>query len=151
MDSVEFKKIRENRGFTQKKLAKMLGITTRQVINYEQGKSKITSNIADLVRDLQQPKSNINNINIKYYKDVRVSADYAAINDSLEFDTLSIARDLLENKKIQNYNNLELVRVIGDSMYPYAEDGDLILVERGCKVFNYDIIIANIDGEIYQI
>ena len=56
---------------------------------------------------------------------------------------------LLQGLKIQNRNNLDIIKISGDSMLPYFNDGDLIIVERECEAKNGDTIIANIAGDLY--
>ena len=56
---------------------------------------------------------------------------------------------LREIFNITNFNNLDIIRVIGDSMLPHIKDGEFIFIQKDTQVKNGDTVIANIDGELY--
>lgn len=89
-------------------------------------------------------------VSINYYEDIYASAglgSYAedCIPVKMEFD-----RNFLENiLNIRRFDNLDIIRVTGDSMLPYIKDGEFIIVERCSDAKSGDTVIANIEGELY--
>ena len=89
-------------------------------------------------------------ISVNLYKDVYASAGYGTTNSELVPTKMTFDREFLkEIFNITNFNNLDIIRVIGDSMLPYIKDGEYIFVQKDIQVKNGDTIIANIDGELY--
>lgn len=102
--------------------------------------------IMDLVGDDEDsaPK-----ISINYYKNVTASAGYGISVVENAPQKLELSEALLSGVKIQSYKHLDLISVAGDSMLPYFENGDKVLIERECVAKNGDTIIANIEGNLY--
>ena len=89
-------------------------------------------------------------ITVNLYKDIFASAGYGTINSELVPTKMNFDKEFLrEIFNITNFNNLDIIRVIGDSMLPYIKDGEYIFVQKDTPVKNGDTIIANIDGELY--
>ena len=47
------------------------------------------------------------------------------------------------------YNGVDIIKVIGDSMEPFIHNGEVVVVERTHNAQNGDIVIANINGNVY--
>ncbi len=89
-------------------------------------------------------------ISVNLYKDIYASAGYGTNNIDLTPQKMSFNKDFLrEVFNITNFNSLDIIRVIGDSMLPYIKDGEYIFVQKDTPVKNGDTVIANIDGELY--
>lgn len=89
-------------------------------------------------------------ISINVYKNVYASAGYGTTNSELVPTKMTFDKEFLkEIFNITNFNNLDIIRVIGDSMLPYIKDGEYIFVQKDIQVKNGDTVIANIDGELY--
>jgi phage repressor protein C with HTH and peptisase S24 domain len=115
------------------------GITQAAINKYEIIKSK---NFTE--------KDEISQITVNLYKDVYASAGYGTNNSEIRPSKMTFDKEFLrEIFNITNFNNLDIIRVIGDSMLPYIKDGEYIFVQKDTPVKNGDTIIANIDGELY--
>lgn len=115
------------------------GITQAAINKYEIIKSK---NFIE--------KDEISQITVNLYKDVYASAGYGTNNSEIRPSKMTFDKEFLrEIFNITNFNNLDIIRVIGDSMLPYIKDGEYIFVQKDTPVKNGDTIIANIDGELY--
>lgn len=89
-------------------------------------------------------------ISINVYKDVFASAGYGTTNSELVPTKMSFDKEFLrEIFNITDFKNLDIIRVIGDSMLPYIKDGEFIFVQKGATPKNGDTVIANIDDELY--
>ncbi|MEM5557277.1 S24 family peptidase [Aliarcobacter cryaerophilus] len=89
-------------------------------------------------------------ISVNVYKNVYASAGYGTTNSELVPTKMTFDKEFLkEIFNITNFNNLDIIRVIGDSMLPYIKDGEYIFVQKDIQVKNGDTVIANIDGELY--
>lgn len=115
------------------------GITQAAINKYEIIKSK---NFIE--------KDEISQITVNLYKDVYASAGYGTNNSEIRPSKMTFDKEFLrEIFNITNFNNLDIIRVIGDSMLPYIKDGEYIFVQKDTPCKNGDTIIANIDGELY--
>lgn len=89
-------------------------------------------------------------ISVNVYKDVYASAGYGTSNSELVATKMNFDKEFLrEIFNITDFKNLDIIRVIGDSMLPHIKDGEYIFVQREASPKNGDTIIANIDGELY--
>lgn len=84
---------------------------------------------------------------IKYYPNIRVSAGYGIANFEEEFELIDAT--FLNTFNLANVKNLEMVQVQGDSMLPYIEDGEFIILERKSDFKNGEIIVFNLNDNIY--
>lgn len=89
-------------------------------------------------------------VTINLYEDVQASAGYGANNDDIVPVKLQFDKNFLKQFfNITRFDNLDIIRVVGDSMLPAIKDGEYIIVERSLSARNGDTVIANIDGELY--
>ena len=115
------------------------GITQAAINKYEIIKSKNFTK-----------KDDTSQITVNLYKDVYASAGYGTNNSEIRPSKMTFDKEFLrEIFNITNFNNLDIIRVIGDSMLPYIKDGEYIFVQKDTPVKNGDTVIANIDGELY--
>lgn len=154
MQGTELKKIRESMGVTQPALAEYLGVSVRQIGNFENGKTPIKDLYAEKISSffrLDGNKPEISDlVTINLYEDIQASAGYGANNDDIVPVKLQFDKNFLRQFfNITKFDNLDIIRVIGDSMLPAIKDGEYIIVERGFTARNGDTVIANIDGELY--
>ncbi|MCT7613512.1 S24 family peptidase [Aliarcobacter butzleri] len=109
-------------------------------------KEKFESEFGELIYNNKINES----INVNLYKDVYASAGYGTTNSELVPTKMTFDREFLkEIFNITNFNNLDIIRVIGDSMLPHIKDGEFIFIQKDTQVKNGDTVIANIDGELY--
>jgi phage repressor protein C with HTH and peptisase S24 domain len=149
---------------TRKELAKWLDIDTSAISQWKRGKNiperhlkkieKLISNESnDLLSDIDKIEKSLNDTNmvsINYYEDISASAGYGSSNEEIapvkmEFDKLFLEKIL----NIKQFDNLDIIRVVGDSMLPYIKDGEYVVVEKTINAKSGDTVIANIDGELY--
>ncbi|MFA9238259.1 MAG: helix-turn-helix transcriptional regulator [Candidatus Paceibacteria bacterium] len=98
----------------------------------------------------EHPESTSDLVTINLYEDIQASAGYGANNDDIVPVKLQFDKNFLRQFfNITKFDNLDIIRVIGDSMLPAIKDGEYIIVERGFTARNGDTVIANIDGELY--
>lgn len=82
-------------------------------------KEKFESEFGKLIYNNRNNES----INVNLYKDVYASAGYGTINSELVPTKMNFDKEFLrEIFNITNFNNLDIIRVIGDSMLPHIKD-----------------------------
>lgn len=115
------------------------GITQAAINKYKLTKSK------NLIKEDDKSQ-----ITVNLYKDIFASAGYGTTNSELVPTKMSFDKEFLrEIFNITDFKNLDIIRVIGDSMLPYIKDGEFIFVQKGATPKNGDTVIANIDDELY--
>lgn len=135
------------------KLAKALNVDVSYFLSPSQ--SNIVSKLSPSVHKsspsqestttLQQ--SNI--VKINYYPNVLVSAGYGVLNHNENKEVIELNRSFLVALGLKAFTNLDLIPVYGDSMEPFVSNGELVIIERSNEAKNSDIVIANINGEVY--
>lgn len=108
-------------------------------------KLKFTSLSVDKVKKPQNIK-----VNLRYFDDVAASAGYGAINSSANFSLIPVSGEFLEKVLKVPVKNYDVIRVFGDSMEPFAQNGDMVIIDLDADIKNGDIIIANIGGDVYM-
>lgn len=91
-------------------------------------------------------------ITLNYYPDIVAAAGYGGINElsTQAYQVMKLDRVFLEDVlNIKHFNNIDVIRVIGDSMEPFIFDGEVVLIERNNEARNGETIIANINGHVY--
>lgn len=169
MDSREFKELRLRIGWTQERLAQELGITARQIINYETGRTPIKAFIAKqfkaLASEILEQDDSLNRrlgsekipeymksqtITANYYPDISISAGYGRAIGELESTTITIPVGILGNiTGLELRKRYDALRVYGDSMLPYIKDGEIALIELTEQAVNGDVVVANICDNLY--
>ncbi|MEB2804067.1 S24 family peptidase [Campylobacter upsaliensis] len=94
------------------------------------------------------------NLQLRYYTDVAVTAGHGAVNNELEYTEITTNKKFAyEALDLPPSAKLDIIKVIGDSMEPFIHSGDVIAVDitknRLEFVKNGDIVAINLDGEIY--
>ncbi|WP_052435370.1 helix-turn-helix domain-containing protein [Sulfurospirillum cavolei] len=170
---------RVDAGLTQLELAKKLNISVRALQNYENGERDISAellwNIADIFNldmsyfvpkkvSLNVPKSvpilspnqqvvervqQTNTVKVNYYPNILASAGFGAFNHDLNVRVLELEEGFLMALGLKCFKNLDLITVYGDSMEPFVSNGELIILQRDVEAQNSDIVVANINGEVY--
>lgn len=159
MEAAEFKEIRLKLGLTQSELGDKLGITKRQIINYEKGGSKINSEYADMIRGLigannftyaTEHKKSINQITIPFYKDFAVSAGFGATNFDGEVELIPFNKNELRAMfGLTSFNKVGIVSVIGDSMYPTLKEGQMLIFQDDGSSIEGGIYIIEYQNEVF--
>lgn len=98
----------------------------------------------------EHPESISDLVTINLYEDVQASAGYGAYNSDVAPTKLQFDKNfLIQFFNITRFDNLDIIRVTGDSMLPLISDGEYIIVERCDTAKSGDTVIANIEGELY--
>ena len=150
---------------TRKDLAKWLEIDTSAISQWKRSnniperhlkriekliKKETTNELLNNIDKMDRALNNTNMVTINYYKDIYASAGYGSLNEDFIPIKMEFDKNFLEKiLNIKRFDNLEIIRVMGDSMLPYIKDGEFIIVERSSDAKSGDTIIATIDGELY--
>lgn len=133
---------------TYKELAESLGVALATLDTWKL-RDEIPAKYILKMQPIQNESNSTAKIPIHYYKNVTASAGYGISVLESTPQTLELSEALLNGVKIQSYKHLDLISVAGDSMLPYFENGDKVLIERECVAKNGDTIIANIEDNLY--
>lgn len=171
----KIKALREEQGLTQIDLVKKSGISRATIQSYERDDASITISIIEKISNAlgvdvsyflspsqspsvsnSSPSNQVVNalqqtdiVKINYYPNVLASAGYGALNHHENKEVIDINRSFLIALGLKVFNNLDLITVYGDSMEPFVSNGELVIIERSNEAKNSDIVIANINGEVY--
>ena len=170
MDNVEIgkriKQSRDAKSMSQEDLGNLLGLNKSTIQRYESGqvqriKLPILENMAKILGvnpswlvlksnnpepDQSHETSNISAIiesgiyNVPVFESA--SADFGAYSSSDIIDHIPVV--------ISNRSDVEdtiAIKVVGDSMYPKIENGDIIIVRRQTSVYSGDIGVVLLDGD----
>lgn len=89
-------------------------------------------------------------VKINFYHDTTAAAGYGCINGDELPEPLEISRSFLANiLGLKVFKNLDIIGVQGDSMEPFISNGEYVIVERTDEARNNEIVIANVNGEVY--
>jgi len=116
---------------------------------YGQGKMLQNNNLP--VAQEQHPDEDRNTVALNFYPDIFAAAGYGAINEShYEPQIMNFDRKFLEEfLNVRNFSTIDIIKVVGDSMEPYIQDGQTVLIERQQEAKNGETVIANVNGHIY--
>lgn len=101
------------------------------------------------LRKFEKLKNDNKTINIRFFNTVTASAGYGSQNDSEEFDLVPTSPEFIEKVLELPAKEYDIIKVIGDSMEPFVQDGEYVIVDRKAEIKNGDIVIANIYGDVY--
>lgn len=159
---IKIKNLREERGLTQMQLADLTGLSRASIQLYEANKVEIPlKKLADISNalnidtsffiedNISQGKSQSDLIKLNYFPNISVSAGYGATNDNETKEVVEINQSFLAAVGLKVFKNLDLISVFGDSMEPFVSNGEMVIVERTSEARNDDVVIANINGEVY--
>lgn len=143
---------------TQKDLAKRINKDVKTIGNWKRENEELYKLLLYGLEHEKNIKSNkikaINQQNelveVNVYENVNASAGYGNNIQELISQKMYFDKNFLkEFFHITNYQELDIIKVIGDSMNPSFKDGEYIIVERETLPKNGDTIIANIEDELY--
>jgi phage repressor protein C with HTH and peptisase S24 domain len=128
---------------TDEQLAECLGISPYAV--REWSKRKVIPSKYKLM--LTQDYIIDNSYEIDYYEDILVSAGMGRINRECKPERIRIPKRLVG---FVNAKNVHAVRVLGDSMSPTIEEGDVVFVDTSdTNIISGKIYIVVIGDEAY--
>ncbi|MBE3022358.1 XRE family transcriptional regulator [Campylobacter sp. 7477a] len=88
-------------------------------------------------------------VNLRFFPSVSAAAGYGANNDDDTHETISVTANFLTKIWHVPVKQYDVIRVAGDSMEPFLKDGDMVLVLPTHEASNGEIVIANLDGDLY--
>jgi len=171
------KHIREHeKGMSVAAFARLLDEKDHRIRDIESGKQKIPPEIITKLRNilninpdwlltgegemyrtnkggLNVAENKIKNpIEINYLPEVYAAAGYGAVNgDYPVMEKMQCTLDFVASiLNVKNpYNGVDIIKVIGDSMEPFISNGEVVVIEKTNNAHNGDIVIANINGNVY--
>lgn len=152
MKGSELKQIRESKGVTQPELAEHLGVSVRQIGNFEKEKTPIKEIYVEKISTFFGLNEDIKrNDNQSYTFDVlNVKASAGNGVDNFEVEVVdNISLDKMFFKTPPNTNKTKMIEVVGDSMIPTLLPGDFVLIDES-KIYSVDGIYAiQMNGQIF--
>lgn len=138
-------------------LADVLGYAKTTVNNWYSGgfskivRMKINEQIQKHSKNTMSTYKDNNDIAmVSYYPDINAAGGYGAINGHSEVQIIPISKNFLNMMfGLTSYKELDIIRVIGDSMEPYIPNGETIILQRTAQARNNQIVVARIGDEIY--
>ncbi|MFW5614833.1 MAG: XRE family transcriptional regulator [Campylobacter hyointestinalis] len=88
-------------------------------------------------------------INLRFFPSVSAAAGYGTNNDDEAYEIVPITAKFLTKVLRVPVRQYDLINVFGDSMQPIIKNGDILLVEPTHEARNGEIVIANINGDLY--
>lgn len=139
---------------TQEDIARKIGKDVKTLRNWKKSNPEL---IRLINKALEVENEIINNectkselVEVNLYENVNASAGYGNNIQELVSQKMYFDKNFLnEFFNITNYQELDIIKVIGDSMNPSFKDGEYIIVERVTLPKNGDTIIAKIEDELY--
>lgn len=110
--------------------------------NKEQGELKLD---IDLLREQKGP------IPLRYFENVTASAGYGSQNSDDSFEQLSVSAEFLRavfGITAAKYG-YDMIRIFGDSMEPFVQNGDIIFVDRQKEIMSGDVVIAEVGEDTF--
>ncbi len=129
---------RENMGFTQEQMADYLGVSKRQIANFENGKTPIKKIYVEkissyFIKPLHiSTTSNQKNLSSGYEIDmlnVKAGAGEGVYNYEIEVID-KIVMDKAFFKTVPDPSKMKIIEVAGDSMYPTLQSGDFVIIDE---------------------
>lgn len=126
-------------------VAEKLGYSRNTARTWRQD-GKISKNA---LRKFENLKSDDKTINLRFFNNVTASAGYGANNDDESFSVIPASPEFIKNVLELPAKKYDIIKIIGDSMEPFVQDGDYVTIDREAEIKNGDIVIANICGDTY--
>lgn len=163
---------RKNKGFTQKKLSELAGVSEPTMNHYEAGKRVPTVdtllNLAEILecdpawlltgrepfqRDSEPPteiEGNSDNFVFVPQYELGTLGSGASIQSSQVVDHLAFKREWVVQELRSAPDQLILIRCTGDAMEPTIKPDDLLLVDKSSEKKREDgVYLIHIDGGLY--
>ncbi len=160
--------LREHLGITKKEFAKRLEITQNAYTNYINGKRKIPTDLTLKIKQMfdinidwlltGKGSMHINNNSLQKTEDkdtieidkLSLKASDGTGIENFEVDTvgrIKLSSSVFRTKP--NPKNLKVIEVIGDSMEPTLQEGDLIVIDTSYSHTVDGIYAININNEVF--
>ena len=162
------KEIRTKLGLTQKEFGKKLGLEWHKIKNIETEKHKLTPDIAEKIEQIYSTNgwwlltgkgsmhTNDNSLQKTEDKDTieidKLSLKASAGTGIENFEVDTVGRIKLSSSVFRtkpNPKNLKVIEVIGDSMEPTLQEGDIVVIDTNATYTIDGIYAINIQGEVF--
>jgi len=71
-------------------------------------------------------------------------------DESIVVEYINLDKKVIEKLGYNNTNNLEAIKVIGDSMYPTLKEDELVLIDKSLSKYNsYDVFLVNTTNGLF--
>ncbi|WP_169753709.1 S24 family peptidase [Campylobacter curvus] len=87
---------------------------------------------------------------LRYFESVSASAGYGAQNDNENYTLIPVSRDFMEKVLKIPLKDYDVIKIYGDSMEPFAQNGDSVVIDLESEIRNGDIVIARIGEDLYM-
>ncbi|MEA2017795.1 MAG: LexA family transcriptional regulator [Campylobacterota bacterium] len=128
-------------------ISNKLGINREWI---ERGIGMMRNSHEEIINTMEIVESalNPNIISIKYYEDIRASAGIGCINDECIPAYIQLIPTILPLSS--KSNNIEAIKVYGDSMTGTIQDNDIIFIDKNkSQVLNGKIYVVYMCDEVY--
>ena len=88
-------------------------------------------------------------VKIRYYPNVVASAGFGRIAENEQYEVIEMEKSFLRAIGITSFTDLILVKVLGDSMEPFIQNGEYVITELTQEASNSNIVIARIKDDVY--
>ncbi|WP_298758788.1 LexA family transcriptional regulator [uncultured Campylobacter sp.] len=122
--------------------------------NKENADVKLDGNIREVKGadiDLEAIRSQSGEIPLRYFENVTASAGYGSQNSDESFEPLSVSAEFLKavfGITAAKYG-YDMIRIFGDSMEPFVQNGDIIFVDRQKEIMSGDVVIAEVGEDTF--
>ncbi|WP_418113816.1 S24 family peptidase [Vibrio scophthalmi] len=134
---------------TNVELASVLGISSKAISNWK-SRGAIPDHILLKAQQLstQEPqKQNLDIVELDFY-DINASAGYGTLVEIETPTDISFSKSYLSKELHTHPDEVFMMRVGGDSMYPTLQDGALIVVKRINEFYGDGVYVFRINGQI---
>lgn len=143
------------KGISPNKVISALGFSSGLYYQWKSGKTKPSNEkISAIANYLDIPVERL-------LQDNNKPQTIEILNDKVYqvpvFESVSAGMGVYADNKIVGYtsvtvkksdiDNIIAAKVIGDSMYPYINDGDTVIIKKNCEVNNGDVAVVLLDDE----
>ncbi|CUU89016.1 signal peptidase I [Campylobacter hyointestinalis] len=137
--------------FINDKMSNSMSISQDNKVSISVHKSSISpkksQNLQKLRTLIDEQENKI--INLRFFPSVSAAAGYGANNDDESFEIIPITAKFLTKVLRVPVREYDVIKVFGDSMEPFLKDGDMVLVLHTHEASNGEIVIANINSDLY--
>ena len=101
--------------------------------------------------DLETLRNQSGPIKLRYFENVTASAGYGSENSDESFEVLSVSAEFLKavfGITAAKYG-YDMIRIFGDSMEPFVQNGDIIFVDRQKEIMSGDVVIAEVGEDTF--
>lgn len=136
---------------TNQELAEKLKISSKTIYTWRE-RGNIPEKVLLLAKKMSSneesaEQSNNDIVSLDFY-DINASAGYGTLVETENPTDISFSKSYLSKELHTNQDDVFMMRVGGDSMYPTLQDGSLIVVKRINEFYGDGVYVFRINGQI---